>query len=319
MTHYRLADSTPSAIILARNPRTSSLDELKTYQGNDIFLNNGDEFQIRLFNPLSEKIGAQVSINGKTPNRLLVLNPGEVVDVDRFIDEQRRMIFETYQYDDGNSAAKSAVANNGIVQINFHKEFVPVQWPVYNNTVTTTFPFSGGSNTYATLHNTGGMGTVGLAGSAGTYGNSSTLTSNCFHLSADITLDMNANITSDNNIVSTPNSSFSAPGVYCMDRDLSFVSDNQPQYKSKSPTSRKLSKSMLKETGRVEKGEKSDQRFKSVDIQFETYAFHTIIYHLKPMSEKNSYIKEVREYCTTCGYRLRNDKWMFCPKCGERL
>ena len=108
MTHYRLMDSTPSAIILARNPRTSSLDELKTYQGNDIFLNNGDEFQIRLFNPLTEKIGAQVTINGKIPNRLLVLNPGEVVDVDRFIDEQRRMVFETYQYDDGSQAARNA-------------------------------------------------------------------------------------------------------------------------------------------------------------------------------------------------------------------
>lgn len=305
MTHYRLTDSTPSAIILARNPRSSSLDELKTYQGNDIFLNNGDEFQIRLFNPLSEKIGAQVSINGKTPNRLLVLNPGEVVDVDRFIDEQRRMIFETYQYDDGSQAAKNAVANNGIIQINFHKEFVPIQWPVYNNTITTTFPISGGTgSSYATLHNVGGMGSV-------TYGSSgiNNLTSNCFHLSADITMDSNPIIAS-----SQP---FVAPGVYCSEKDLSFVSDEQPSVKSRS--SRKLSKSILKETGRVEKGEKSDQRFKSVDIQFDTFTFHTIIYHLKPMSEKNSYVKEVREYCTQCGYRLRNDRWMFCPKCGEKL
>ena len=311
MTHYRLTDSTPSAIILARNPRTSSLDELKTYQGNDIFLNNGDEFQIRLFNPLSEKIGAQVTINGKSSSHLLVLNPGEDVVVDRFIDEQRRMIFETYQYDDGSQAARNAVANNGIIQINFHKEFVPIQWPVYNNTITTTYPsFSGSSGPYATLHNTAGIGSVNI-GNSGTLGGGTT--SNCFHLSADITMDMN------NTVFTASSQPFVSPGIYCMDKDLSFVSDEQPEIKSRSGSSRKLSKSILKETGRVEKGEKSDQRFKSVDIQFETYAFHTIIYHLKPMSEKNSYVKEVREYCTACGYRLRNDKWMFCPKCGEKL
>lgn len=305
MTHYRLADNAPSAIILARNPRSSSLDELKTYQGNDIFLNNGDEFQIRLFNPLSEKIGAQVSINGKSPNRLLVLNPGEVVDVDRFIDEQRRMIFETYKYDDGSQAARNAVANNGIIQINFHKEFVPIQWPVYNTGTVTTMGISGSSGpTYATLHNLNGMGNVNIGTTLG-----GGTTSNCFHSST--TIDVN------NTTFTASSQPFISPGVYCCDMDLSFVSDVESEIKSRG-TSRKLSKS-IKETGRVEKGEKSDQKFKSVDIQFDTFAFHTIIYHLKPMSEKNSYVKEVREYCTTCGYRLRNDKWQFCPKCGEKL
>lgn len=318
MTHYRLADSTPSAIILARNPRTSSLDELKTYQGNDIFLNNGDEFQIRLFNPLSEKIGAQVSINGKSPNRLLVLNPGEVVDVDRFIDEQRRMIFETYKYDDGSQAARNAVANNGIIQINFHKEFAPIQWPVYNTGTITTMGFSGSSGpTYDNLYSLSSpnitIGASGPVGNSGTQGLAGGTTTNCFHLSADITMDTN------NAVFTASSQPYIAPGVYYSEKDLSFVSDEQPQIKSRSGSSRKLSKSIIKETGRVEKGEKSDQRFKSVDIQFETYAFHTIIYHLKPMSEKNSYTKEVREYCTSCGYRLRNDKWMFCPKCGEKL
>jgi hypothetical protein len=198
------------------------------------------------------------------------------------------MVFETYKYDDDNQAARNAVANNGIVQINFHKELIQVQWPVYNNTITTTYPsFSGSSGSY--------YGT-GLNLCSGThdayYSNASTT-----QLQGDITFTSSIN------------------SVYCMQQDLSFVSD-EPEIKSRSP--RKLSKS-LKETGRVEKGEKSDQKFKSVDVQFETHSFHTVVYRLKPMSEKNSYTKEVREYCTTCGYRLRNDKWMFCPKCGEKL
>jgi len=284
MTHYRLTDNMPSAIILARNPRTSSLDELKTYQGNDIFLNNGDEFQIRLFNPLQEKIGAQVSINGKTSQNLLVLNPGEDVVVDRFLDEQRKMLFETYKYDDGNQAAKNAVANNGKIELRFFKEQI--------------------THDYATLYNLQGMGatypygninisnTPGFAGGQG-----STITTNNVFLSSTNTSGM-----------------FKSPGIYASESDLSFVSDPQPEIKST-----KRFKKSLKETGRVEKGGQSNQGFKAVDIQFQSYAFHTIMYNLKPMSEKNSYTKEVRDYCTQCSYRIRNNNWLYCPKCGVKI
>ena len=251
MTHYRLSDSMPSAIILARNPRTSSLDELKSYQGNDIFLNNGDEFQIRLFNPLKEKIGAQISINGKLSNHLLVLNPGEVANIDRFVDEKRRMIFETYKYDDNNPAAREAVANNGSIEIKFFKEYQPI----YYNT-------------------------------------------SCTNYIVDDTLFGNSVF-----CCNTSSLDFASPGVPLKEVD----------------NSRKLCKSSLKETGIVSKGEKSNQEFKSVDIQFETFPFYTISYKLKPMSEKNSYSTEVRDYCTNCGYRIRNDKWMYCPKCGNKV
>ena len=139
MTHYRLSDSMPSAIILTRNPRTSSLDELKTYRGTDIFLNDGNEFQIKLFNPLQEKIGASISINGKKSNHLLVLNPGEESIIDRFIDEKRRMVFETYKYDDNNPSARKSIQNNGLIEINFFKEQFN-----YNQGVTwTPYPYYG--------------------------------------------------------------------------------------------------------------------------------------------------------------------------------
>ena len=122
MTHYRMQDNMPSAIILAKNPRTSSLDELKSYQSNTIYLNNGDEFQIRLFNPLREKIGVQIGMNGDLSQSLLVLNPGEDVTLDRFLDDKSKMLFETYVYDASNKAAANAVAENGNIQVNFFKE-----------------------------------------------------------------------------------------------------------------------------------------------------------------------------------------------------
>lgn len=311
MGHYRLSDSMPSAIILAKNPRSGSLDELKTYQENQIFLNNKDEFQIRLFNPLSEKIGVSIELNGKLPSGLLILNPGQDIIVDRFIDDKKKMIFETYQYDASNPSAEKAVAKNGVINLRFFKEYTP---PIYNAYNYGTLHISGGTFTggYATLTNTNGMGSCTTQGLTNI---NSTFTSN-----------------SSNN--------FNSPGVYCCDSDLSFVDDfkdyvaeniedsiDYSDYVKQSSGSKsrgimkgkQMSKDFKKETGRVEKGQASNQNFDQVNAQFETYPFYVVSYQLKPNSEKNTLLTEVREYCTSCGFRLRNKNWSYCPKCGEKL
>ena len=172
MTHYRMRDDMPSAIILAKNPRTSSLDELKSYQGNTIYLNNGDEFQIRLFNPLREKIGVQIGMNGDLSQSLLVLNPGEDVTLDRFLDDKSKMLFETYVYDASNPSAANAVAENGNIQVNFFKEKKRIQVNSSRRLKSSSRGFDdttliGGSSSgtfnlgdYATLGNTNGMSDV---------------------------------------------------------------------------------------------------------------------------------------------------------------
>ena len=78
------------------------------------------------------------------------------------------------------------------------------------------------------------------------------------------------------------------------------------------------SRSKSIDTGRVEKGEQSNQQLESVDVKFQTYAFHTVSYQLKPNSEKTQYANEIRQYCI-CKYRIRNNNWKFCPKCGRDL
>ena len=269
MTHYRMSDSMPSAIILAKNPRSGSLDELKIYQSNNIFLNNGDEFQIRLFNPLREKIGVQICFNGKSSSHYLVLNPGEDTIIDRFIDDQKKMVFETYKYDDNNTAAKNAVANNGLVEIKFYKEYTYIP-PVYY-TYTTNIP-------YGTPYN-------GIITTSGTFNLTNSSANTCL------------NIADSNNIINDSSVSYY--------QNLEFTNE-----KTKS----------IKETGRVEKGEQSEQLFENIQIQFEITPFHNISYYLRPFSEKNTYVKtDVREYCTECGYRLRNSYWSYCPKCGNKL
>lgn len=74
-----------------------------------------------------------------------------------------------------------------------------------------------------------------------------------------------------------------------------------------------------KETGRVEQGSISDQSFKYENREFESYYSVSTTYQLLPLSEINSNNVNVREYCTNCGYRLRDNKWTFCPKCGNRV
>jgi hypothetical protein len=92
-----------------------------------------------------------------------------------------------------------------------------------------------------------------------------------------------------------------------LDGNLDFMSDPVPEEK--------------KETGRIEKGNESTQNFNEVQVEFETFSFHQIIYYLKPTSERSSTITEtkVRDYCPNCGYRIRNTRWNFCPKCGDEV
>lgn len=117
MSHSRMLDSTPSAIV------TVAGAEKKIYQNGQIFINDGDNFEIRLFNPLQTKIGVSIMFNGINKNDgLLVLRPGEDITLDRFLGEKKKMKYETYTIDGDNSAAVKATAQNGLVEFKFFKE-----------------------------------------------------------------------------------------------------------------------------------------------------------------------------------------------------
>jgi hypothetical protein len=80
------------------------------------------------------------------------------------------------------------------------------------------------------------------------------------------------------------------------------------------------SKSMSKsiETGRVEKGESSNQDFNQTTGNFSSFPSSSISYRLTPESEKPVEIEKLRNYCTGCGNRIKKDTWKFCPSCGEK-
>jgi len=115
--HPMMLEKNPSVII------TTNGDEKKIYENNKVFLNNGDNFEIRFFNPLQEKIGAEIIFNGQKKNDgLLVLRPGEDISLDRFLGESKKMLFDTYEIDGGNSDAVKAAEVNGLIEIKFYKE-----------------------------------------------------------------------------------------------------------------------------------------------------------------------------------------------------
>jgi NMD protein affecting ribosome stability and mRNA decay len=77
-----------------------------------------------------------------------------------------------------------------------------------------------------------------------------------------------------------------------------------------------------KETGRIEKGESSSQKFEEVDMQFEHYHISSIVYQLFPESQKPVETKEIKQevnnFCPQCGRKLSGNE-NFCPQCGRKL
>lgn len=73
------------------------------------------------------------------------------------------------------------------------------------------------------------------------------------------------------------------------------------------------------ETGRVEKGSFSNQKFKDIYINFESLPFETEIIKLLPISQKQYNSNDLKKvYCTNCGRKI-NQKFKYCPYCGEKI
>ena len=96
---------------------------LKQYN-NVVYLNDGDEFQIELFNPTKEKVLAEITINNKSLSTGISLRPGERVFLERYTNEPTKFKFETYAVDGNNFQVQKAIENNGNIKVNFYKESI---------------------------------------------------------------------------------------------------------------------------------------------------------------------------------------------------
>jgi hypothetical protein len=155
---------------------TKGKQRLKQFT-DTVYLKNGDEFEIELFNPTHNKVLAKIEMNGNSIGNGIILRPGERIFLERYLDEAKKFLFDTYEVNGLDDEVKQAIANNGDVVVRFYNEMVistysttgsgtltisnPITYttntatPYYNNTFTTT---STGTNTF--YSNTLTSGTV---------------------------------------------------------------------------------------------------------------------------------------------------------------
>lgn len=248
-------------------------------KGSQVYLKNGQEFEIELFNPLTTTILAQISLNGTSiGGGGIILRPGEHVFIERFLDKQNKFKFETYEVDSNNSGVDQAIRNNGLVKIEFFHESLPC-YPVYGNDT--------GSNWY----HGGSFGKPNFfSGDINLYNCSSVSTNNA---------NIGHTLTSDNaSFTNTSNLNF-------LDLDASNLS--------------KSLKSDKKETGRIEEGSYSMQQFETIDKKFDMFTFATVTYQILPLSTKPITASEIKVYCTECGSKRKKDSHKFCPTCGNKF
>lgn len=134
--------STPIAEILVGGEKRKLYGKKK----NKLYLNDGNEFQIRLENPNDVRIGVRLKINSEYDNDLLVLQPHEKYVLDRFLSTNKKFKFKTYSILGNTEDVKKAVKKNGTIEIEFWDEVVTntntyTTYPSWNNTT-----FSGGTN-----------------------------------------------------------------------------------------------------------------------------------------------------------------------------
>ena len=283
--YYQTKTGTPSAYI------TKDRKRLKQ-NGQNVYLNNGDEFELELFNPLSNTVLAKIKLDGSyISGGGIVLKPGQRVFLERYLDDARKFKFETYEVDGTSNEVLDAIAGNGDVVIDFFDEY---KQPVWNNNITYGGSFGGPIHTY----------------------NSNPLNINAGYVNGQTTTNINYSSTNTAGVSFTTTSmsnTFEGPNKRGVLRSL----------KSKPNSRSEVTMDMLStdsiETGRVEKGGSSDQSFKTVDKTFNHYTCATSIWKILPVSQKVYEKQDLKVYCTNCGKKRKKDSDKFCSSCGNKF
>ena len=150
---------------------TKRKQRLKQINRN-IYLKDGDEYEIELFNPNPSYILAKIKIDGDyLSGGGIVLRPGERVFLERFLDSKNKFVFRTYNVD-GEAEYVGALRNNGLIEVEFYLE--QQKNMLYgNNTFTTSTPytFNGNPTTFTTTgtYTTNNLSSVVNTSNTSTY------------------------------------------------------------------------------------------------------------------------------------------------------
>ena len=239
----------------------------KQIKSGKVFLKDEEDFEIELFNPLTVSVLTDIKLNGQSISKTgLVVKPGQRVYLDCFIDDKKKFAFSTYEID-GGLESLDATQNNGLLEVFFYKEDVITldNWQTKFGRIIVEkyYPYNPYPwyNPYTVYYGT----TIGNGGYVNTN-----LTNGIIGTTTTSNVDLsNLNIGGGNNM--TPINS-------------SYTSDSNVSYGG-TTVNNLFSMSNL-ETGRVEKGEKSKQKFTEVDMDFEKHYIASTIIQILPESQQ---------------------------------
>ena len=248
-----------------------------------VYLNDGDEFQIQLFNPEQHPIAAKIHLNGEELSDMLVLRPGERIWLERYLDQARKFKFSTYEIEDSYEA-KEAASLNGEVKVQFYR----VKTPRQNGVISISSPISTIGSPISIYYN---------AINGGSYQEK--------NFSEPVSPSVP-------NVVNLASSDMSKETCYTS----SYSSDTGYNFYVSSATT-EAEPSI--ETGRVEQGGYSNQKFSYVNYDFENWPFRTEFISILPLSRKPVTASDLKKkYCSNCGRKL-SPKHKFCPYCGTKV
>jgi len=259
----QIASSNPGAWIVSPQDKGR-----KSIKNGKVFLNDGDEFEIELFNPLTVSVLADIKLNGQSISKTgLVVKPGQRVYLDCFIDDRKKFKFSTYEIESSLESI-NATSNNGVLEVFFYKEDVITldNWQrrfdriiVEKHYPYNPYPWYNPYRVYCGTSN-GTLGTINTV-----------LTTN-----------------GSNSIIGTTTTSngiYSANSINC---SYTSVVDLPNMNIAGSLSTNSI------ETGRVEKGEKSKQKFTEVDMEFEKHYIASTIIQILPESRKPAEVKTMK-------------------------
>ena len=261
----------PHAYITKRKQRVKQFNQT-------VYLQNGDEFEIELFNPTTTKVLAKIEINGNPIGGTgIVLRPGERVFLERYLNDAKKFLFETYKVSGKSLTVEQAIKNNGDVVVKFYGEYIQP----FNNVFITNI------NTWKEPY------------WYNTHTTSDTLTNDSSPYKLTTTSLYNTkSVTSD-----TLSFDSSEPTKMKKLRSISKLSEDRPKEI---------------ETGRIEKGSNSNQSFTYDYTQFNSYHFVESVWKILPESQKPIMKEDLVLHCTECGRKRKKDTHKFCPHCGTK-
>lgn len=286
MKNYGTGISYPEAFI------TKGKQRVKQF-GGTVYLKDGDNFEIEIFNPTAGYILAKISLDGKLISHSgLILRPGERVFLERYLDSNNKFLYSTYEVNGNNPVVQNAIKSNGNVKVDFFSE-MPAPRAFYGSGSTITL----GNPTWNTFHT--GSPVFGTP-TKGLYSGTVTASDASF-------TDANPNGITYTAPAVTPTSCFATLDSFSMEADM------EKDLTPRKTLSRKI------ETGTVEKGESSKQKFETCSRDFYSFPFHQSEWKILPNSQKPFTSNDLKVYCTNCGKKIEKSTYKFCPNCGEKI